>query len=221
MSQPVDRQPEDAPLSIRRLTSAFAAMLGRKPGATGATEDSPATPRETQVNTRTITEALLFVGRPDNQPLSAEAIAATMRDITVEEVQQAVTELVAEYEAEGSAMSIATSAAGYRMVLRDDLGRVRDKFYGKVQQATLTPAAMEVLSVIAYRQPVTLATVDDLRRQKCQALVSSLVRRGLVRLERPADNPKQPLYCTTERFLQVFGLTDLSQLPQTREFEAA
>lgn len=209
----------ESPLSLQRLTNAFAAMLGRKAPPTTPRSDAP--PREVTTNTRTITEALLFVGRPDNQPLSADAIAATMRDITPAEVEQAIDELNAEYAADESAMVIARSSAGFRMVLRSDLDRVRDKFYGKVQQATLTPAAMEVLAVIAYRQPVELKTIDELRGQKSQSLASSLVRRGLVRLERPADNPKQPRYVTTDRFLQVFQLANIDQLPQAEEFDAA
>ena len=209
---------DESPLSIKRLTNAFAAMLGRKP-AGGAKAEAP--PRETPPTTKTITEALLFVGRPDNQPLSAEAMAATMRDITPEEVEAAVAELNDEYLADGSAMTIQASAAGYKMVLRDDLTRVRDKFHGKLKQATLTPPAMEVLSVVAYRQPIDLAAINELRGQNSQSLANSLVRRGLLRIERPDDNPKRPHYRTTDRFLQVFGMTDINQMPQAAEFEVA
>lgn len=214
---PTDPKPEtagDAPLSLRRLTDAFAAMLGRKSPASGP-------PQQAAINTRSITEALLFVGRPDNEPLSAETLAATMRDITPEEVQQAVAQLQAEYDEDGSAMTIVESAAGYRMVLRSDLERVRDKFYGKIKQATLTPPALEVLAVIAYRQPVDQHTIDELRGQKSHSLASSLVRRGLVRIERSADDPRRAMYVTTERFLQVFGLSAADQLPQAAEFAAA
>jgi segregation and condensation protein B len=218
MSENSANAESESPLSIKRLTSAFAAMLGRKPSKVAATETAPA---EVQVNTRSITEALLFVGRADNEPLSAEAMASTMRDITPEEVVQAVSELNAEYAADGSAMTIVESAAGYRMVLREEMERVRDRFVGKVQQATLTPAAMEVLSVIAYRQPIDLKTIDTLRKQKCQSLVALLVRRGLVIVERSAANPRQVRYVTSPRFLQVFGLTSIDQLPQAAEFEAA
>lgn len=207
---------DESPLSIKRLTNAFAAMLGRK--STAAEE---AAPREAAIDTRSITEALLFVGRPDNQPLSAESIAATMRDITPDEVSAAVEQLNAEYAEDDSAMTIVESAAGYRLTLREDLSRVRDKFYGKVQQATLTPAAMEVLSIIAYRQPVDLKTIDAMRAQKSQSLASSLVRRGLVEIRRPEKSPRKVEYATTGRFLQVFGLSSIEQLPQSAEFEAA
>ena len=209
----------DPPLSLRRLTNAFAAMLGRK--SKTADDDHAAASREAPINTRTITEALLFVGRADNRPLSAEELAATMRDVTTDEVEAAVAELNAEYVADESALVISKSAAGYRMVMREDLSHTRDKFYGKAQQATLTPATLEVLSIIAYRQPIALKTIDELRGQKSQALASSLVRRSLVRLERPADTPRQPHYVTTDRFLQVFHIGSVDQLPQAEEFDAA
>ncbi len=194
-------------------------MLGR-PASQDSDRDVGA-PREVRTDTRTITEALLFVGRPDNQPLSAQAIADTMRDVMPAEVQAAIAELNDEYEAEQSAFEIKESAAGYCLALRSDFDRVRQRFYGKVQQATLTPTAMEVLSVVAYRQPIEMKTIDELRGQRSQSTVSSLVRRGLVRLERSAQKPTTAYYHTTDRFLQVFRLTNIDQLPQAQEFDAA
>jgi len=195
-------------------------MLGRKKPADQA-EGESTSPRETPTNVRTISEALLFVGQANSQPLSAESIAGTMRDITPSEVTEAVAELNAEYEAQASALVILESAAGFRLALRDELARVREQFYGKARQATLSPAAMEVLSIVAYRQPVTAATIDDLRSQKSQSLLSGLVRRGLVRLERSDETPNKPHYVTTDRFLQVFRLGSVDEIPRTDEFAAA
>lgn len=212
---PDDQRRGESPLSLKRLTSAFAAMLGRTAAPAAADR---AGPKEPVVDTRSITEALLFVGRPDNRPLSAEAIAETMRGVTADEVHAAVAELNASYQAEQSALTIEPSAAGYRLVLREELHRVRQRFHGKVQQTTLSPVAMEVLAVVAYRQPIAMAEIDALRGQKSQSLVSGLVRRGLVRLERPDQSPERPHYVTTERFLRVFHLRSLDQLPQAEEF---
>lgn len=216
--QSVGEIAHESPLSLRRLTDAFAAMLGRKPPRSEEAVDASSPPPPT-ISTRSITEALLFVGRPTGEPLSAAEMAATMRDIAAEEVAQAVAELNAEYAADGSPLVIVESAAGYRLTLRPEFDRVREKFYGKVRQATLSPVALEVLSVVAYRQPVTLHDIDQLRGQKSQSLASQLVRRGLIRLERPADDPKRPHYVTTERFLKVFQLASLDELPQAEEFD--
>lgn len=211
---------KESPLSIKRLTNAFAAMLGRKPSH-GQQDSEAAAPRETPTNTRTITEALLFVGQSNSQPLSAETIAGTMRDITPAEVDEAVAELNSQYETEESALEIVASAAGYRLAIRQQLVRVRDNFYGTARQATLSPAAMEVLSIVAYRQPVRAATIDELRGQKSHSLLSGLVRRGLVRLERDPQQVTKPCYVTTNRFLQVFKLGDVDDLPRTEEFAVA
>ncbi|MGI9456072.1 MAG: SMC-Scp complex subunit ScpB [Aeoliella sp.] len=218
-TNPTDETTTNSPLSLKRLANAFAAMLGHKPS--DAEIASAESPREVETSTRSITEALLFVGRADNQPLSAEELAATMRDVSPAEVATTVTQLNAEYADEGSPYTITESAAGFRMVLREEFKRVRDKFYGKVRQSKISPAAMEVLSVVAYRQPATAREIDELRGGKSHALVSGLVRRGLLRLERPADDPKQPHYVTTDRFLRVFKLTSINQLPQAEEFESA
>lgn len=213
-----ESEKRESPLSLRRLTDAFAVMMGKKPKENGDPA-APAARREVAIDTVSITEALLFVGQPDNAPLSAERLASTMRDVTPAEVAAAVGQLNARYDADGAPYTIAESAGGYRMVLREEFRRVREKFHGKVRQARLSPAAMEVLAVVAYRQGVTLADIDGLRREKSQSLVNQLVRRGLLRLERSPQAPKQGVYVTTERFLRLFGLTSLDQLPRAEEFD--
>ncbi len=213
-----DQPRADGPLSLRRLTDAFAVMLGRKPKlAADASEGG--SPRGVVTDARSITEALLFVGQPDNAPLSAERLAATMRDVTPDEVHQAVAELNARYASQGRPYAITPSAAGYRMVLRDEFSRVKQKFQGNVRQARLSPAVLEVLALVAYRQPISLADIDAARREKCQSLVNQLVRRGLILLERPADRSQPNTYSTTGRFLHVFGLASLDQLPRIEEFD--
>lgn len=214
-----EKPKSESPLSLRRLTDAFAAMMGHKPKRQDHAEQLDGRSREVAVDVRSITEALLFVGLEENAPLSAQQLSGTMRDITPDEVTAAVAELNVTYQAEGSAFCIASEAAGYRLVLRSELERVREKFFGRVRQATLTPQAMEALSVVAYQQPVTAEQVDQLRREKSQSLLSGLVRKGLLRLERPEENPKQPVYYTTQRFLKVFGLNELGQLPKAEEFD--
>lgn len=212
-----DQPRGDSPLSLRRLTDAFAVMLGRKPKLSDDAQQEAAA-RQVVTDAESITEALLFVGQPDNSPLSAERIAATMRDVTPEEVDQAVVALNARYESDGNPYTISRSAAGYRMVLREEFSRVREKFQGNVRQARLSPTALEVLALVAYRQPITLAAIDQARGEKSQSLVNQLVRRGLILLERPADR-SPGTYSTTGRFLHVFGLDSLEQLPRIEEFD--
>src|SRR5690606_13495469 len=126
-----------------------------------------------------------------------ERIASLMRDITPQEVHQAVAQLNERYAQNGNPYVITSSAAGYRMVLRDEFARVREKFQGNVRQGRLSPAVLEVLALIAYRQPITLADIDQARREKSQSLVNQLVRRGLVALERGPDRQTPGTYSTT------------------------
>jgi segregation and condensation protein B len=166
-----------------------------------------------------VVEALLFVGRPGNEPYSARELAAAMRGVSPTEIIAAIAELNAVYESQGAPYRIDESHAGYRLVLREEFGRLRDKFYGRVREAKLNSTAIEVLSIVAYNQPVTLERISELRSAPSGAVLSTLVRRRLVRLERPAENGAASRYWTTERFLRLYGLENLSALPRTEELE--
>jgi segregation and condensation protein B len=95
---------------------------------------------------------------------------------------------------------------------------MRDKFYGRVKEARLSAAAIEVLSVLAYNQPATAEQLNEIRGSACGAALSTLVRRKLVQVERPSDKD-EPLYSTTDRFLKLFGLENLAELPRSEELE--
>jgi segregation and condensation protein B len=164
---------------------------------------------------------MLFVGRPDNRPTSARELAAAMRGVSPAEVDAAVDELNALYDADAAPYHIELSKAGYRLVLRNEFERMRDKFYGRVREAKLSPTAIEVLSIVAYNQPVTTAKINELRGAPSGGALSTLVRRRLLRLERAQDRATPPTYRTTDRFLQLFGLESLSVLPRSEELEKA
>jgi segregation and condensation protein B len=227
---------EPSPLSLGRLREAFAAMLGSadapqesetnsgEPGAsTGVpiAEAPSSPPGLCEISPRSVVEAMLFVGRPDNRPVSARELAATMRGVSPAEVDAAVAELNKLYDADATPYRIDQSHAGYRLVLRGEFERMRDKFYGRVREARLSPVAIEVLSIVAYNQPVTAAAVDELRGAGSGGALSMLVRRRLLRVEKPEDTAGAPCYRTTDRFLRLFGLESLSVLPRSEELEKA
>jgi segregation and condensation protein B len=224
--------PSESPLSLSRLRDAFAAMLGgqgaeskeqrakTKQASELPAPDSPV-PTVCEINPRTVAEAMLFVGRPDNGPLSARELAAAMRGVSPSEIEAAVSELNATYDADGAPYWIEQNNGGYRLVLRDEFQRIRDKFYGRVKEARLSPAVLEVLSVLAYNQPATADHLSELRGAPSGAALSTLVRRRLVKLERAEEGGKLPQYSTTERFLRLFGLESLEALPRAEELEKA
>jgi segregation and condensation protein B len=170
-----------------------------------------------EVSPRTILEAMMFVGHPDNQPLSSERVASLMRGVRAQEIDELVAELNRSYDEEGCPYRIESAGAGYRMALRDEFHSLRDVFYGRVKAAKLSQAAVDVLAIVAYKQPLTREDVDALRGRPSGNLLAQLVRRQLLRVERPHDQPRTPHFSTTDRFLQLFGLQSLRELPQTPE----
>jgi segregation and condensation protein B len=162
---------------------------------------------------------MLFVGRPDGGAFSARELAAAMRGCSPGEIDEAVAELNDTYRADGAPYEIVCSASGYRLELREEYGRMRDKFYGRVREAKLSRAALEVLSVVAYKQPVSGEDVNRLRGSASGAALATLVRLRLVRQDRQAEGDGPAHYWTTDRFLRLFGLENLAALPQSEELE--
>lgn len=167
------------------------------------------------VTPRSILEAMLFVGHPANEPLTSACVAGLMRGVRAPEVDGLVVELNRSYEEEGCPYKIESAGRGYRLVLRDEFHALRDKFYGRVKAARLSQAAIDVLAIVAYRQPLTRDEIDELRGKGSGALLNQLVRRQLLRIDRAAENPRVPRYATTERFLELFGLETLHDLPKS------
>src|SRR5690606_8111579 len=133
------------------------------------------------------------------------------------EVDGVVSELNDGYDADEAPYRIEGTSAGYRLSMRDEFDRMRDKFYGRVREAKLNAAALECLSIVAYNQPVTSEQINELRGVPSGAAVSTLGRRKLVRQERPSGSTGPASYSTTERFLKLFGLENLSSLPRSEE----
>ena len=111
--------------------------------------------------------------------------------------------------------------AGYRLSLCDEYARVRDKFYGKARQARLSQEAIEVLAAVAYHAPITADEISRLRGTPSGATLTQLVRRQLLRLEPNETKPRRARYSTTKRFLELFGLESLDDLPRSQDLEEA
>lgn len=183
-------------------------------------DDSQNDAEASTVTPERIIEAALFVGHPENKPLSEYRLASLMRDVTAEEVVQLVDRLNESYREADQALHIVRDEQGYRMSLASEVGSVRNAFLGKVREAKLNQAAIEVLSLVAYQPGVTAQKVQDQRGRESHALLNQLVRRQLLRMERkpPEEGGKKlPHYYPTERFLMLFGLASLDDLPHVEE----
>jgi segregation and condensation protein B len=187
-----------------------AAMAGAEPSE----DEDPV-----EISPRTILEAMLFVGNQDNEPLTVARAVELMRGVEPAEMPDLVDELNRRYAANACPYHIESEANGYRLVLRKAFDAVRMKFYGKARQARLSQAAIDVLAIVAYRQPLTAEEVNKLRGTPSGHVLSQLVRRRLLRIERPEGKRQPALYHVTDRFLELFGLENLDDLPHAEEVE--
>jgi segregation and condensation protein B len=180
------------------------------------TEREPATPAVPPPLTR-IVEALLFVG---GAPLTAERACDTIRGLTPAQFHEVVQTLDRDYRQQGRPYSIQTRDQGYVLTLRSRFKPVVEKLYGTNREARLSPAAIDVLSLVAYRQPATKQEVDSLRGAESGALLRQLVRRGLIAIVRRGEaDQREVAYGTTVRFLELFHLRSLDDLPQTQDLQ--
>ena len=222
-------KPEQQGLSLERLSGAFAELLSSgddpydaapvEPPPGAAAEFEPGEDDGSEISPQTIVEAMLFMGNPNNTPLTSRQVSSLMRGVRPAEIDELVRDMNARYAQDGCPYEIIGDGAGYRMVLREEFGRVRDRFHGRTKEATLSQAAIEVLSVVAYHQPVAGDEVGRLRGANSGALLTQLVRRGLLRMERAEAKPHTPQYFTTDRFLRLFGLESLADLPRSEDLE--
>ena len=167
------------------------------------------------ISPESILEAILFVGAPKDVKLTERTIAAVMRDISPKEIKQMAAALNKKYEKENTAYRVVVESGNYSLELADDLLPLQNHFYGRDRAAKLSQGAIDVLAVVAYNQPVTKEQVDRIRARSSGALLTQLARRNLLDVERTSTKPVKRLYTTTDRFLDLFGLEDLDDLPQT------
>jgi segregation and condensation protein B len=172
---------------------------------------------------KSILEAMLFVGNRDNKPVSAEQAAEKMRNVSPQEIDQAVDELNQTYTELDCPYTIHKENGAYRLVLRTEYHEIRSKFYGKIKETTLSQSAIDVLAIVAYRQPLTANDVDKLRKQPSIAVLNQLLKRGLLEKEEKPDGEhgkkKAVFYRTTQRFLEFFELGSLDELPLPENYE--
>jgi segregation and condensation protein B len=164
-----------------------------------------------------IIEALLFVGGP---PLTAARAAEAVSGLTPEQFLEAVDRLAKTYRRQARPYTIHAQGAGYSLVLRPIYLSLAEKLNGASREARLSLAAIDVLSVVAYRQPVTKQEIDNLRGIESGALLRQLVRRRLIAVVCSGSGKhRQTHYVTTQRFLDHFGVKSLDDLPQTQDLQ--
>jgi segregation and condensation protein B len=164
-------------------------------------------------------EALLFAS---DAPLGAADIARIDEAFDEEQVESMIAELKQQYEEEDRAFGIFEVAGGYQVLTRPEYAFVLERFETVPSTTRLSPAALETLAVVAYRQPITAPEIAEVRGVNTSGVLGTLVERRLVKVTgRKAVVGRPFLYATTREFLDRFGLKDLSDLPKVEDMAEA
>jgi segregation and condensation protein B len=207
-------QPSGAAGFARRRSGHPATLQRRKQPAA-----EPAQTAAYRISRRSRLEAILLLAR---EPLSLRKLAQSANLTDGTEARTLLTELRRCYDARGCAFGVEQLAGGYQLMTRPKFAPWLRPLVPAEQEIRLTPPALETLAVVAYRQPVLRADVEAIRGVACGEILRQLMDRDLLRIVGRSEELGRPLsYGTTKRFLHVFGLSNLEQLPMAAELRRA
>jgi segregation and condensation protein B len=153
-----------------------------------------------------------------DEPLSLRRLATAAGLSDAGEVRRLVQRLQALFDKEGTAFQVEELAGGFQLLTRPEYHPWLARLRRAGHEIRLTPAARETLAIVAYRQPITRADVEAVRGVQSSDMLHQLMEKGLVRITGRDESLGRPvLYATTRKFLQVFGLRSLRDLPQAQE----
>jgi segregation and condensation protein B len=158
-------------------------------------------------------EAILFAS---DRPVTPAQLREVFPDATAEQIRAAVEALRTEYA--DRAFEVLEIAGGWQVMTRPEHGETIARFRKMKMERRFTPATLDTLAIIAYRQPVTRAEVEAVRGAASGEIIRALLDAGLVRVAGRAEAPGAPLlYATTQKFLETFGLARIEDLPRPQE----
>ncbi|MFZ2148266.1 MAG: SMC-Scp complex subunit ScpB [Sedimentisphaerales bacterium] len=169
-----------------------------------------------ETTVETVLEAVLFAS---DESLT-ESRLANIVETTVKHVRQCIENLNGKYRANNSAFRIEQIAGGYQMLTLSPYNYWLKKLLRVRSEDKLSPAALETLAIIAYKQPVMRADIEAIRGVAAGELIRTLCYKGLVKIVGRAEVLGRPmLYGTTKKFLEIFGLNTLKDLPKIEELK--
>lgn len=164
-----------------------------------------------------VIEALLFVA---DEPLPFKQLCKILGDVPEEDVMWALSELVVDYEKRGSGLEAREIAGGWRISTRPQYYEFIRKYLKSRPSARLSLPALETLAVIAYKQPITIPEILEIRGVTSSSAVKTLLEKRLIVTKGRKETVGRPMmYGTSKEFLIQFGLKDLSELPSIEDFE--
>lgn len=172
--------------------------------------------RETP-DAKAVIEALLFVA---GEALSSSRLAELLDEASSAVVEDLISELNADYLREDRAFRIQAMAGGWRLVTRAEFAPWVRRLVESGRPTRLSQAALETLAIVAYKQPVTRTELESIRGVSVDAVIQTLVDRGLVTIVGRGEGLGRPLlYGTSDHFLEYFGLPGLDALPKPEELQ--
>jgi segregation and condensation protein B len=164
---------------------------------------------------RSIMEALILASE---SPISVDKIAAVIGATDKKEIECQLQAIARDFEERRGGLCLQEVAGGFQFRTRSDLGPWIKKLKGL--RSLLTPTSLETLAVIAYRQPVVKSDIDRIRGVDAGGAIKKLLEKKLIRIMGRKDVPGKPMiYGTTKKFLEVYNLQDLSDLPTLQELK--
>ncbi|MCG3161476.1 MAG: Segregation and condensation protein B [Acidobacteria bacterium] len=182
--------------------------------ASGEDEDEI---RATREELKPVIESLLFVA---DEPLPFKQLCKVLGDVPEEDVKAALDELVADYESRGSGLEVREIAGGWRISTRPQHHEFIRKYLKSRPSARLSLPALETLAVIAYKQPITIPEILDIRGVTSSSAIKTLLEKRLIVTKGRKETVGRPMmYGTSKEFMIQFGLKDLTELPSIEDFE--
>jgi segregation and condensation protein B len=164
-------------------------------------------------------EAALFAA---NRPLTLDELEGLESEASPAEVRTALDQLREHYDFDGHSIEIVELAGGYQILTRATFAAAVERAQAMQRQPRLSPATLETLATIAYRQPVGRAEIEEIRGVNAGGVLRTLQERGLIEVVGRSEGLGRPLlYGTTPLFLELLGLNDLADLPRAEELTIA
>ncbi|MFG0257614.1 MAG: SMC-Scp complex subunit ScpB [Phycisphaerales bacterium JB043] len=161
---------------------------------------------------------LVSASRPCTAGAIAQALGLRAEDDAVARVESVIEMLNEEYEQTGRSFRVTRVAGGYRVMTLARFASDIVSMLGARESSKLSKAALETLAIVAYQQPVTRARLEAIRGVACGEVLRSLIEKKLLAIAGRAEEPGRPLlYATSKRFLEVFGLASIRDLPRIDE----
>jgi len=180
------------------------------------TDDAPLSSPQSQAERAGVIEALIFVS---DEPLTVKTIADVLKE-DKEVINAAVAALAEEFNARNGGLQLREVAGGWQFATRPEYHEHVRAFLKTRPSAKLTIASLETLAVIAYRQPVTVPEILEIRGVQSPSAIKTLLDKKLIVAKGRKDTVGRPMmYGTSKEFLLQFGLKDLSELPSVEDFQ--